>query len=352
MKAMIMAAGVGSRLMPLTAAVPKPMVPMANRPLMENIVEVLGKHGFTGIIANLHHQGPLLKGYFGGGEGFGVSLQYSEEAELMGTAGGVKRCEWFLGGDTFVVMSGDALTDVDLSELVAVHKQKGALATIALKEVEDVENYGVVITDEEGRIKSFQEKPPREQALSRVVNSGIYVFESEVFRYIPEGQFYDFGRQVFPDLVQMGAPFYGHVIDGYWCDVGNFETYRRSHADILAGQVKYQVRGQVLEGTLGGRVLLGEGVKLGKGVTFKGCVVIGSGCHIGNGAVIEDSIIWEDTMLEARSVIREAVIGAGCTVGAGAVVNPGAVVASGCTVPADGEVPAGSRVFATEPLNE
>lgn len=343
MRAMIMAAGVGSRLMPLTATVPKPMVPMANRPLMENILGILREHGFNRIIANLHCHGPLIKGHFRDGKDFGVELYYSEEEELAGTAGGVKRCAWFLQ-DTFVVMSGDALTDVDLTELVAAHRQKGALATIALKPMEDVENYGVVITDETGRIRSFQEKPRREEALSRVVNTGIYVFEPEIFQYIPPGEFYDFGRQVFPALVRAGAPFYGHVIDRYWCDVGNIEAYRQAHADILAGRVWYEARGQVLEGSMGTRVLLGEKVKMGKGVTFNGCVIIGPHCRVRDNVVIENSVIWEDTILGEHCVIRDAVIGAGCEIGELALINSGAVIASGCTIPAGANIDAGARV--------
>lgn len=343
MRAMIMAAGAGTRLMPLTKKVPKPMVPVANRPLMENILGVLKAHGFDEIIANLHCQSPLIKGYFHDGRDFDVELIYSEEEKLMGTAGGVRRCAWFFQ-DTFVVMSGDALTDVNLTDLVAVHKRKGALATIALKPVENVENYGVVIIDEDERIRSFQEKPRPDQALSRVVNTGIYVFEPEVFRHIPEEEFYDFGKQVFPHLVKIGAPFYGHVTEDYWCDVGDIDTYRRAHADVLAGKVKYEPGGQILTGTLGTQVLLGEEIELGKGIVLKGNVVIGPRCRIQDEVVIEDSIIWENTVLQRRSKVSQSVIGAGCLVGEDAIVNPGAVVASGQIVRVGTNIPAGARI--------
>ena len=181
LKAMIMAAGVGSRLMPMTIDIPKPMIPMANRPLMADTVQLLRDHSFTNIIANLHYHADCISSYFGNGQPYGVSLEYSREEELLGTAGGVKRCEWFLD-ECFVIVSGDALTDMNLTELVRAHKRHGALATIALKEVQDVENFGIVITDEKGLIQSFQEKPSAQEALSRVANTGIYVFEPEIFQ--------------------------------------------------------------------------------------------------------------------------------------------------------------------------
>jgi len=345
MRAMIMAAGVGSRLMPLTAEIPKPMVPVANRPLMENILEVLARHGITEIIANLHCHGQVIKGHFGDGSRFGVNLLYSEEEELLGTAGGVKRCQWFLD-DTFVVMSGDALTDVNLTELVEAHKRNGALATIALRPMEEVEHYGVVITGENGLIQSFQEKPKRHEALSNLVNTGIYVFEPEIFDYIPEEQFYDFGRQVFPHLVRVNAPFYGHAIARYWCDVGDIEAYRQAHRDVLEGRVEYAVRGQLLKGTLGvTSILIGEGAELGRGVSMRGCVVIGPGCRIGDGAVLEDAVIWGDTVVGKRATVTKSVIASRCHIGSGCVVGPGAVIGSGYNLHDRAVISEGTRLM-------
>ena len=328
MKAMIMAAGVGSRLMPMTKDRPKPMIPMANRPLMVDNIELLQAHGFDGIIANLHYYGDCIANYFGDGQAWGVEMHYSREAELMGTAGGVKRCQWFLD-DTFVIVSGDALTDIDLAELVRAHKQKGALATIALKEVPDVQNFGIVITGEDGLIKSFQEKPRPEDALSRVANTGIYVFEPEIFASIPAEQFYDFGKELFPLLVRIGAPFYGVPVAGYWCDVGNIETYRQAHADILGGRVRVKTEGELLAGADESRVLLGAGVQMGKNVKFRGSVVIGSGCQIGDNVTIGDSVIWDRTTVGAEASIQGAVIGDDCRINPGSLVEPGAIIASG-----------------------
>ncbi|PKM76252.1 MAG: mannose-1-phosphate guanyltransferase [Firmicutes bacterium HGW-Firmicutes-15] len=328
MKAMIMAAGVGARLMPMTTYIPKPMIPMANRPLMANTVQLLAEHGFRSIIANLHCHTDYISNYFGDGQAFGVSMDYSREEELMGTAGGVKRCDWFLD-ETFVIISGDALTDIDLALLVKTHKRKGALATLALKEVEDVEHFGIVICSDDGLIKSFQEKPRSEEALSRVANTGIYVFEPEIFKYIPAGQFYDFGKQVFPHLVKAGCPFYGVTVDDYWCDVGNIDRYRQANADVLAGRVRVKTGGRLLSSKSGGRVLLGEGVQVGKSVSFTGTVVIGSGCSIGDSVKISDSVIWNDTIIGDHSTIKGAVIGADCKISSGVDIEMGAVIPSG-----------------------
>ncbi len=328
MKAMIMAAGVGSRLMPLTMQIPKPMVPMANRPLMENIVDVLQRHGFTNIIANLHYHADVISDYFGDGKGHGVEIAYSLEAELLGTAGGVKNCEWFLD-DTFVIVSGDALTDIDLTKLILAHKKNGALATIALKQVEEVEHFGVVITDGDGRIKRFQEKPRPEEALSNLANTGIYIFEPEIFKYIPGRQFYDFGKQVFPHLVKIKAPFYGVTIDDYWCDIGNLETYRQAHIDILEGRVNVATKGEIIK-TPTGKALIDRGVIMDSGAKIEGNVVLGSQCRIDDGAVIKDSVIWANTVVNQNVIIEDSVLGEGCSIGSYSSIKPGAVIADGC----------------------
>lgn len=328
MKAMIMAAGVGSRLMPMTADIPKPMVPMANRPLMAGIVQLLHRHGFSDIISNLYYHADAISNYFGNGETWGVSMEYSREKELMGTAGGVKRCEWFLD-ESFVIVSGDALTDIDLGALMQAHKSKGALATIALKAVEDVENFGVVVTDEQGLIQSFQEKPRPGEALSRVANTGIYVFEPEILQYIPSGQFYDFGKQVFPQLVKVKAPFYGAVVNDYWCDVGNIETYRQAHADVLQGRVKVNMEGKLIDMDSRSRVLAASETQIGDIVNFEGDVVIGARSRIDNNAVISNSVIWNDTVIGENVILRDAVIGAWCRIPPNTAVAPGTVIASG-----------------------
>ncbi|HWP97986.1 MAG TPA: NDP-sugar synthase [Syntrophomonadaceae bacterium] len=340
---MIMAAGVGSRLMPLTMDTPKPMIPVANLPLMENTINLLKIHEYSQLICNVHHHADIISQYFGDGGAFGVEMQYSQEEKLLGTAGGVKNCQYFLD-ETFVVISGDALTDIDLGFLLQEHKARGALATIALKDVEEVESFGVVVTDENGRILRFQEKPRRTEALSHQANTGIYLFEPEIFQYIPARKFYDFGQQVFPQLVQMGAPFYGIGIRDYWCDVGNLNTYRQANADILTGQVRAATRGRLEATQDGGRVLIGDGVEIGSHVRLSGCVVLGDRCRIEGNSIISNSVIWEDCTVGQGSVINGAVIGAACQVGTDSLIRTGATLASGCRLEPGSDISPGAKI--------
>lgn len=238
MKGMIMAAGVGSRLHPLTEQMPKPMVQVGGIPLMENIINLLREHGVRQLVANLHHYPDKITSYFGDGADFGVNLQYSYEPNLLGTAGGVKNNQHLLDA-TFVVISGDALTDLNLSEFLRVHREKNALATIALKPMDaaEVNRFGVVTLDGETRITGFQEKPSPEEALSNLVNTGIYIFEPEIFDFIPEKTFYDFGKDLFPRLAAEKRPFYGYITGDYWCDVGTVDAYNQSLMDVKAGRI-------------------------------------------------------------------------------------------------------------------
>lgn len=344
LKAMIMAAGVGSRLMPLTSEIPKPLMPVANRPLLENIITLLEKHGFNQLILNLYHHAGLIREHLQSERYQAISMNYSLEEELLGTAGGVKNCEEFLD-ETFVVISGDALTDLDLSHLLARHKAKGALATIALKAEEKVEQFGVVQIDEQGKILRFQEKPRAHEAVSNLANTGIYVFETEIFKYIPESRFYDFGRQVFPFLVESKAPFYGVPIAGYWCDVGNLATYRQANQDILEKKVRAKMRGTLSNSEDGGLVLLDEGVSLGPNVRFSGHVVVGRGCRLEAGASINNSVIWGGTVIDKGAVLQQAIIGSGCHIGAHSIVHPGAVIACGCDLDTGSYIAPGAIVF-------
>lgn len=344
MKAMIMAAGVGSRLMPLTVEVPKPMIPMANRPLMESIVNLLKLHQFDDVIANLHYHAETISGHFGNGEAFGLSMQYSLEEELKGTAGGVKNCESFLD-ETFVVVSGDALTDIDLTALMDAHRKNGALATIAMKKVDDVEQFGVVVHNDAGKIERFQEKPKKEEALSDMANTGIYIFEPEIFKYIPARQFYDFGKQVFPHLVKIRAPFYGTPIQDYWCDIGNINTYRQAHKDILSDHVRTKTDRIMINGHSDARVLCGENAKIGKNVSLTGNIVIGDRCIIEDGARLSDCVIWNDTVVGEGSSLSECVVGSSCQIGRQVTINNGAVVASRCQLEDGAEIKVGQKVF-------
>ncbi|NJO50819.1 MAG: nucleotidyltransferase family protein, partial [Leptolyngbyaceae cyanobacterium RM2_2_4] len=252
MKAMILAAGKGTRVRPITYTIPKPMIPILQKPVMEFLLELLRQHGFDEIMVNVSHLANEIEGYFRDGQRFGVQIAYSFEGRIepdgtlvgaaLGSAGGMKRIQDFspFFDDTFVVLCGDALIDLDLSAAVRWHREKGAIATIIMKSVprEEVSSYGVVVTDEDGRIKTFQEKPSVEEALSTDINTGIYIFEPEILDYIPSGQQYDIGGELFPKLVEMGAPFYGISMDFEWVDIGKVPDYWRAIRSVLLGEVK------------------------------------------------------------------------------------------------------------------
>lgn len=243
MKAMVLAAGLGIRLRPLTDEIPKPMVLVVNKPVMEHVVELLQAHGITQLFVNLHYHAETIRRYFTDGSRWQVDLWHSHEKELMGTAGGVKKVEPFFKDGTFVVICGDILTDINLSRLIAFHRDKKALATIALTKAEDPSKYGVVVTDKMGRIQDFQEKPSRQEALSNLVSCGIYVLEPEIFNYIPQDKFYDFGRDLFPLLLRRKKRIYGFLHDYYWLDIGTLGAYVKGNFDALTGRVKVKLPG-------------------------------------------------------------------------------------------------------------
>jgi len=319
---MVLAAGLGTRLRPLTYYVSKPMVPVVDRPIMARIVALLERHGFEELICNLHYFPDPIRDYFGD------RLAYSFEEELLGTAGGVRNCREFFGGETFVVISGDALTDIDLSALVADHRRKGGVATLAVKEVADTRRYGVVVHDGEGRVVGFQEKPDPAEARSRLGNCGIYVFEPEIFSYFPERPFVDFAQDVFPALLAAKAPFYVHPVSGYWNDIGSLEELRRGSFDVIAGKVATDLAVE----PNGGGVLVGEGVELGEELIVEGEVVVCAGAQIGSATRLTGPlIVGPRARIGERASLREAVVMPGAEVPAGGVVV-GGIVADGQTL--------------------
>jgi mannose-1-phosphate guanylyltransferase len=323
MRAMILAAGLGTRLRPITYEMPKPMVPVLNRPVMQHIVQLLSGHGFTEVIANLHWFPELIRARFGDGSAFGINLSYSEEEQLLGTAGGVRNAAGFLG-DEFLIISGDALTDIDLAAMRAFHASHDGIATLATKRVTDTSQFGVAITGSDGRIQGFQEKPDPAEALSDLANCGIYMFRAEIFDYFPaEGEtgkaagpddppgFTDWAMDVFPALLDADVPFYSHEIDAYWNDIGNLEELRAGNFDALTSEVNVE-RGvpEVTDGVWAGEgtelegaavappLLAGAGVELGEGVRIDGPAVIGDGCRIGAGSRIAESVVMPGVELE------------------------------------------------------
>src|SRR3990172_8549116 len=226
MKAVVMAGGEGTRLRPLTSNQPKPMVSIVGKPCMEHILELLRAHDFEEVVVTLAFMPQAIRSYFGDGESLGLTIDYSIEEEPLGTAGSVRLARAKLD-DTFLVISGDALCDGDLGALVATHREKGAAVTIGLRRVDNPLEFGIVVTDEDGRVERFLEKPSWGQVFSDTINTGIYVIEPEALRHVPKKRPFDFSKELFPLLLEMGRPIYGHVLDGYWQDIGNLDQYRQ-----------------------------------------------------------------------------------------------------------------------------
>jgi mannose-1-phosphate guanylyltransferase len=318
---MVMAAGLGTRLRPLTYEVPKPMVPVANRPVMEHILALLRRHGLGEVIANLHWFPDTIRDHFGDGAGLGVALTYRYEDELLGTAGGVRNVAEFFGDEPFLVMAADALTDIDLAALRAAHEAHDGIATLAVKRVADVSEFGVVITGSDGRVQGFQEKPDRAEALSDLASCMIYVLEREIFDYFPDERVVDFALDVFPALLENDVPFHVHEIDSYWNDVGSLPEYLRGNLDAVEGAVEVELAGELLapEGGeeavergdpgVGGRVLAAEGCEVGAGVRLDGPLVLGQGCAIGAGARIKESVVLPGAQVPQDALVAGGVYG-------------------------------------------
>src|SRR3954451_3183046 len=317
MKAMVLAAGLGTRLRPLTFEIPKPMVPVIDRPVMAHIVELCRRQGFDELIANLHYFPDTIREYFGDG------LEYRYEEELLGTAGGVRNVRDFFGDDPVVVISGDALTDIDLNKLLERHESAGGIGTLAVKQVEDTREYGVVLHDNDGRISGFQEKPDPEEALSNLGNCGIYCFSPQIFDYFPESDFVDWANDVFPVLLENDVPIYIHELDEYWNDVGSLDELRSGTFDALSGKLHIEVTGkevaegvQVSEGSSlpedsepQGPLWIGRDVEIGSGVKLMGPVVIGDGSKIGANVALRDAIVFPGTEVPDDQIVIGAIYG-------------------------------------------
>lgn len=351
MKAMILAAGKGTRVRPITYTIPKPMIPILQKPVMEFLLELLKQHGFNQIMVNVSHLAKEIESYFRDGQRFGVEIGYSFEGrivdgelvgEAVGSAGGMKRIQDFhpFFDDTFVVLCGDALIDLDLTKAVQWHKEKGSIATIIMKTVprEEVSSYGVVVTDETGRIQAFQEKPAVEEALSTDINTGIYIFEPEILDYIPSGVEYDIGSQLFPKLVEMGAPFYGLPMDFEWVDIGKVPDYWHAVRAVLSGEVKNvsipgrEVRPGVYAGLnvavnwdkvdIQGPVYIGAMTCIEDGAKIVGPAMIGPNCWVCSGATVDNSVIFDYSRLgPGVRLVDKLVFGRYCVDKTGATID-------------------------------
>jgi NDP-sugar pyrophosphorylase family protein len=317
---MILAGGLSTRLYPLTREVPKPLVPIAGVPNAGHLMRYLRSFGIEEIAINVHYLADKISEAFGDGSHFGVKLTYLHEEKLMGSAGAIKQVEDFLSDDTFVIIGCDELTDMRLDALLAFHKKREALATIALVHHDDVSQYGVVIVDAEGRVEDFQEKPPAGTERSNLVNTGVYVFEPAILDRIPAGVFWDFGKNVFPELLRDGERFYALNMKGaYWRDIGTPGEYRQATRDVLEGRVRLlgnaRVRGFPPDASLGndvrieGDVRIGARAILGDGARVIGPAVIGDGVAVGAGATVENSIVWDGASIGKGAHVSDSIVG-------------------------------------------
>lgn len=346
-----MAGGFGTRLRPLTCNLPKPMVPMANRPMMEHIIELLVKHQFTNILTMLYFSPEDIRGYFQDGKKFGAKINYQMPSGDLGTAGCIKFAEKTLN-ETFLVMSGDVLTDFDLTGAMEFHKEKKAIATMVLTRVANPLQYGVVIINEEGKITRFLEKPSWGEVFSDTINTGIYILEPEVFSEIPAEQPFDFSKNLFPKLLEQGKALYGYVANGYWKDVGDLREYRLAHRDILDGKVTVKVPGKKMQfwkKEQDANVWADKEVEVQDGVEFIGNCILGKNCKIESGCKIENSVIgenctietlsqisgsvlWKNVRVGRESMLRESVVGERTTIGEQALIQVGAIIADECRI--------------------
>lgn len=351
MKAMILAAGKGTRVRPITYTIPKPLIPILQKPVMEFLLELLRQHGFDEIMVNVSHLAHEIEGYFRDGQRFGVDIGYSFEGSIVdgelvgaavGSAGGLRKIQDFNAffDDTFVVLCGDALIDLDLTSAVKQHRANGAIATVITKTVpqEDVPSYGVVVSDDKGRIKSFQEKPSVEEALSTEINTGIYIFEPEIFDYIPPNQEFDIGGELFPKLVEKQAPFYAVSMDFEWVDIGKVPDYWHAVRSVLTREIKNvsipgtEVAPGIYTGlnvavnwdkvNITGPVYIGGMTKIEDGAKIIGPAMIGPNCYICSGATVDNSVIFEYSRLgEGIRLVDKLVFGRYCVDKTGAAID-------------------------------
>jgi mannose-1-phosphate guanylyltransferase/phosphomannomutase len=346
MKAVLMAGGEGTRLRPMTANQPKPLLPVVNKPIMEHVLLLLRKHGFTETVVTVQFLATLIRNYFGDGEELGMKLDYVAEEVPLGTAGSVKNAEEYLRGEPFLVISGDALTDIDLTDMVRFHKESGAKVTIALKRVPNPLEFGIIIVDDQGRIQRFLEKPTWGQVFSDTVNTGIYIMEPEVLERVAPGEVVDWSGDVFPELLAEGEPLYGYIADGYWEDVGTHESYLSAQADVLSGKVDVEIDGfevspgvWVGEGArvdsraiLKGPLFIGDYAKVEAGAELREFTVVGSNAVVRSEAFCHRTVLHDNVFVGRGANLRGAVIGKNTDIMAAVRVEEGAVVGEDCVI--------------------
>ncbi len=369
MKAVVMAGGEGSRLRPLTIRRPKPMVPIAGKPVMEHILNLLKRNGITEIIVTVQYLASNIEDYFGNGSQFGMHITYSREDVPLGTAGSVKNAEEQLT-EPFLVISGDALTDYNLKEIISYHEEKHALATLTLAHVHNPLEYGVIITNQEGHITQFLEKPSWGEVFSDTINTGIYVLDPKIFSYFEKDKPFDFSQELFPMMLRQGDPIYGYIASGYWCDVGNLAEYMRANADALNGQVEIEIPAK----NIGGNIWVEDGVQVDEEAQLYGPIYLGHDSKVRAGAIVhgpssighytivderaqvDRSIVWNNSYIGERAELRGAIVGSstsikskavmfeGSVIGDNSIIQEGAIIQPNVKIWPDKEIEAGAVV--------
>lgn len=351
--AVVLVGGEGTRLRPLTLDMPKPMVPVLNRPFLEHFLLRLREHGVQRAILASGYLPDAIREYFGDGSEFGMRIDYVVEDSPLGTAGAVKNAARDVTS-TFLVLNGDVMMDLDITALLKQHRDTNAEATLSLYKVEDPSRYGVVPLDAQGRVLQFIEKPPGPDFPTHYINSGCYALEPSVLDIIPDGQFSMFEREAFPQLLERKAPLYGFQWEGYWRDMGTVQSYVELHHDILEDRVASAYRRTGISMTMGddcqinataqliGPIVMGRGCRVGAGARIIGPTVLGDGCDIGDGAVVESSILWSGAKVSAGATMRGSVAARNVSLEEGAIVDESCVLATGMSVTAKQHVTAGT----------
>jgi len=354
-----MGGGEGTRLRPMTANQPKPLLPVVNKPIMEHVLRLLKRHGFAETVVTVQFLASLVRNYFGDGEDVGLSLTYATEETPLGTAGSVKNAEDGLRSGPFLVISGDALTDIDLSAMVRYHKEQGALVTVGLARVPNPLEFGIIIVGEDGRIQRFLEKPTWGQVFSDTVNTGIYVMEPEVLAEVPAGETADWSADIFPQLLKTGAPLYGWIADGYWEDVGSHESYFKAQADALSGKVDVKIDGFEVspgvwvsedaevdpEAVLTGPLCIGDYAKIEAGAQLREFTTVGSNVVVKEGAFLHRAVVHNNVYVGQGTTLRGCVVGKNTDVMGSVRIEEGAVVGDECLIEPEAYLSAGVKVY-------
>jgi len=361
MKAVILVGGFGTRLKPLTINTPKAMMPVLNTPFLEYVIRRLSRHNVKEIVLAISHLAQPIEDYFGNGNRLGASLSYTIEDTALGTAGAVKNAEEYLGNEAFLVLNGDIFTDLDLTAMIDFHNRSQSLATIALTPVEDPTIYGLIETDDLGRITRFLEKPGWEDVTTNMINAGTYILEPEVLSSIPPQTKFSFEHGVFPPLLEQGKSIYAFPSLCYWMDIGTPEKYRQLNLDLLIGKSNQYSLDPATSISIGEHsichptaeitapVVIGDNCSIGKNTRLTGPLAIGTGSTLAEGAVVEDSIIWHQVAIEARASVRHSIIANDCQLGANSIIENSVIsdnvtVAGGYKMAADSLIQPGTSI--------